>query len=172
MTAHWRPTCCLRYAASLAAVQLGLGNPAEKSFGSSEPRLRRRRARKPSSVHAQTSAGRSPPHSRTRTGPEVISLASAKTKTSGGLLAPSALRNLHGGGCKTHGWLRFCTPVGSDSSLLRNWGWYGVSNAKYSWEMLLSDFSFSLGSCRQVAKYILSESLQRFPRAFWFSSNH
>lgn len=124
MTAHWRPTCCLRYAASLAAVQLGLGNPAEKSFGSSELRLRRQRARKPSSVRAQTSVGTSPPRSLTRAGPEVISSASAKKKkkTSRGLLAPSALRNLHRSGCKTHGWLRFCTPVGSDSSLLCNCG--------------------------------------------------
>lgn len=81
-----------------------------------------------------------------------------KKKTSRGLLAPSALRNLHRSGCKTHGWLRFCTPVGSDSSLLCNCGGgmaCQMQSTREQWKRHSLSFRFPL------------EAVDRFQNTFW-----
>lgn len=186
VTVRWRPTCCLRYAVILAMVQLGLGNPTEKGFGSSKPRLCWGRAWKFLSLQrAQTSAGGNPPHSCIRAGPKVISCGCKKDKQKAActehpekplqkwwfradrlLQDPQLVTLVH-----TYG-------VCSSGPLLHNhWVLRHVICKVHvnNWNVIPWPFVFSWdlqGSCRQFSKRVLSESVQRFPRAFWFGSAH
>lgn len=188
MTLHWRPTCCLRCTVSLETVQQGLGNLIEKGFGgSSEPRLWWGRAWKPSvwgtHKHLQARAHHAPASGQDPR----LSPASARRRTSRGLLALCTLRNLrrsddlgHRCCCKTHSWLRLCTPTRCAwaGPRFRTMGvvWHVICKVHVnSWNLarLLFVFPWELqGSCRQFSKYVLSESLQRFRCGVWFSSAH
>ena len=106
--------------------------------------------------------------------------ACARMRASRGLLAPSTLRNLHRsndvghrGCCKTRSWLLLCAPTGSDSSgplLLNHWG--GVARQMQSTREQLKCCSLTFHFPLEGFKCILRESLQRFPCAFRFSSDH